>query len=207
MWHVKCKDSMRTQFELCNLALNHIGMRKIGSLDGTDPSAVACTNFFEPCRDDVFREFQWPFCTVQQTLNQSIITVPLGWTYCYDYPVSNTAGVWYVFNDATAKQKHLQDFEVLYDPESGTRIIGSDLDGAYAEMTYIVTNTLLWDAKFDMAMSYRLAATICPILTGDNDKALKIMNLYMAMINEAKRIAAVEKLKKPDRTSDAIDAR
>src|SRR6185436_9805822 len=114
---------MRTTFEISNMALLHLGQRKIGSLSGTDPSATAINQFLEQARDDVFREYEWPFASVQQPLSQSIQTVPLGWTYAYDYPVDNIATVWTVFNETTATDKYSQDFEVLYIPETATKII------------------------------------------------------------------------------------
>ncbi len=198
---------MRTPFELCNQALGHLGMRKISTLEGTDPSAVACNTFFEPARDDVFRECEWSFASVQQPLNQSIITAPLGWDYAYDYPTDNIATVWTVFDEATADDKYAQDFEVLYIPETGAKIIGSNLAGAYAGVTYIVTDSLVWDPKFDLMLSFKLAALICPSLTGDSDKALKVMDVYNMMLAETKRLNASEKMKKPKQNSQYIDGR
>lgn len=198
---------MRTKFEIVNQALYHIGQNKIESLTGSDPSTVACNEFFESVRDDIFREFQWPFATVQQPLSQSVQEVPLGWTYAYDYPADNIATVWYVFNESTAEFKDEQDFEVYYIPGTSQKMIVSNLDAAYMEYTYIVSDTLQWDAKFDIAMSYRLAATICPILAGDTDKALGLTEVYNAVLSEAKRIAASEKRKKPQQGSKYFNAR
>lgn len=192
---------MRTQFELTNLALRHIGMRKIDSLDGIDPSAVICADFFNPCRDDILREHAWPFALVQQPLNKSIVTPPLDWFFCYNYPTSNIATAWYVFNDATKLDKEAQNFEIRFDPATGTKIICSNLDAAYVEYTYIVSDTLIWDSKFDMAMTWRLASEICPGLTGDDEKSLKLMQIYNAYIQETKRISASEKTRKPNQTS------
>ena len=189
------------------MALRHIGMRKIDAIDDTDPSAVACADFFEACRDDVLREHAWPFALVQQPLAQFAGDVPLGWNAAYDHPASNVAAIWYVFNQATATDKENQNFEVLYDQATNKKIIVSNLDAAYVEYTYIVTDTLVWDAKFDMAMTWRLAAEICPVLTGDDEKALKLMQVYNAYISEAKRISASEKLRKPNQTSGYVKAR
>ncbi len=198
---------MRTKFEIINLALRHIGMRKIDALDDTDPSAKVCSDFFESCRDDILREHAWPFALVQQPLGQSAVTVPAGWFFAYDYPASNIATAWYVFNQATAIDKENQNFEVMYDPATNKKIIVSNLDAAVVEFTYIVIDTLVWDSKFDMAMSWRLAAEICPSLTGDDEKAMKLMQVYNAYISETKRISASEKNRKPNQTSGYVKSR
>ena len=198
---------MRTQFEISNWALRHLGMKKIGSLAGTDPAAIACNDFFNPSRDDVFREFQWPFATVQQPLEQSGVTVPLGWTFTYTHPVNNVATVWSVFNLATQLTKDAQNFQIYYIPESNTKIIASNLESAYAEITYIVEDPLIWDAKFDMAMSYRLASAMAVALTGDASKATALAQVYYSLIAEAKRVSSNEKIRKPPQQSGYQSAR
>jgi hypothetical protein len=44
-------------------------------------------------------------------------------------------------------------------------------------------------------------------LTGDSEKALKLLDIYNMMLQETKRTSAVERLKKPKQDSQYIDAR
>jgi hypothetical protein len=193
---------------LYNLALQHIGMKKVSATTGTDPSTVALNNYYEVCRDDVFREFKWPFATVQQSLNESsVVSAPLDWLFAYNLPTLNVASVWCVFNEATYTDKDDQDFQILYDPTNATKVICSDLEDAYYEYTYIVTDPTIWDAKFYLALSYKLAASIAHVLLGDAEKGMKLMEVYNAIIAEAKRISSYEKRRKPNQDSSYQNSR
>lgn len=206
---------MRTELQIANMALRHIGMNKITSLSGTDPSSVICNDFFDQARDDLFREFPWPFATMQEelTLCSASVTTPIGWDYAYVYPTdaitlpSYVATVWTVFDEGTTDKKEEQKFEVMFDKATGTRIICSNLTDAYCEATYILEDSELWDAKFDLMLSFKLASLICPGLTGDVEKAMNLMNIYNGLLQETKRLAAHEKVKFPDRNSSTVDAR
>lgn len=195
------------QLKIYNLALKYLGMNKISSLTGTDPSTVACNDHFIDCRDDVFSEHQWSFANVQATLNPSSVEAPLGWEFAYDYPTENCAAVWMVYNEATVDQKHEQDFQVLYDPTTDGKLICSNLDDAYYEYTYIVENISMWSKKFVIAVAHRLAAEICPFLVGDDKKSLNEMQIYSAIISEAKRVDGIEQKKKPIQSCAAQDVR
>ena len=201
---------------VCNLALSHLGMKPITDLDTdvalNNPSALALNRHWGPCRNDVFREFKWPFATCQDTiLHRTDIasTVYPEWDFFTTYP-SSAVTVWNVYDATNADKKHEQLFEVVYNPTLGERVLLCDLDTvntAYCEYTYNVTDTLLWDTKFIMAFSYRLSASICMELTGDDKKALTLMEIYNNYIHEAKRLAHHEKKRKPGQSNPIVDSR
>jgi len=201
---------------VCNLALSHLGMKPITDLDTdvalNNPSALALSRHWGPCRNDVFREFKWPFATCQgQILHRTDIatTVYPEWDFFTTYP-SSAVTVWNVYDATNADRKHEQLFEVVYNPTLAERVLLCSLDTqntAYVEYTYNVTDTLLWDTKFTMAFSYRLASSICMELTGDDKKSLTLMEIYNAYIHEAKRIAHHEKKKKPGQSNPIVDSR
>jgi len=196
------------QLQIYNLALSHLGMSPLTALTGTDPSTVACAAYFEPCRDDMFREHEWSFARVQAALVEYTGTVPLGWLYAYDYPTVNAATVWTVFNEGCADTKHEQDFSTFYIPTDAKKVIVSDLEDAYMEYTYIVEDIAIWDAKFFMALTYRLAASMAKVLTGDADNRGALLGqAYNSIISEAKRIGAMEDIKTPKQTSSYQNAR
>lgn len=206
-------DNMRTEIQLANMALRHISMNKITSLAGTDPSSVLCNDFFDIARDDLYREFPWPFATGQFELTEiTSVTLP-GWDYIYQHPdddsslTLNVATVWSIYNEATATTKEKQNYEIFYEPTLSSKVIATDVDSAYAEVTYIIDDTTFWDAKFDLMFSFKLASLICPALTGDADKALKLMDIYNGLLEETKRISAHEKMKFPTRESPTADSR
>ena len=184
-----------SKIDIANMALTHIGMKPIANLLENSPAAISCNLFFENCRDDVFRESRWPFAAVRSKLLTATEEV-LGWDYIYAYP-QKAMTVWAVFDEQTTDKPDQQDFEVRFIPESNRKVICSNLADAYADYTYKVEDTSLYDPKFSMALSYRLAASIAMNLTGSAELGLKAMEVYNAIISEAKRISGSERTKKP----------
>ncbi len=201
---------------ICNLALSHLGMKAITDID-TDvalknPSAVSLNKHWGPCRNDVFREFKWPFATVIEPMElmTSVDTDDYPeWQSFYTYPAA-ACTVWYVYDSSTVSKKHERMFEIVYNPDLKEKVICCNCDttnAAYCEYTYNVTDPTSWDTKFVMAFSYRLASAICMELVGDEKRALSLMNIYNAILHEAKRIAHSEKKRKPDQSNPIVDAR
>lgn len=196
---------MASQVDIANMALAHIGMRAITSISADEPSAEACNEFWIPSRDEVLSEHRWPFANTQAALAELTDQV-IGWDFTYAYP-SAAARVFYVYDEGSVDRKEENDFEVVYIPSGNKRVICCDLEDAYCEYTYKVSDTTLWDAKFVMAFSYRLASAICHTLTGDADKALKLMDVYNGLMSDAKRLSYQEKVKKPNQKNTYYDAR
>lgn len=194
-----------SKIDIANMALTHLGMNGITSFTQNNPSAIACNTFFVPTRDEVLGESQWPFARVSEALALTNEEV-LGWDYCYLYPVK-AAGVWNVYDEATVNKKGEQEFEVVYIPDSNIKVICSNLASAYADYTYKINDTSLYNNKFIMAFSYRLAAAMAHTLTGSAEVGLKLMDIYNALISEAKRISGSEKKKKPNQVSSYQESR
>lgn len=194
-----------SKVSICNLALNHLSANTINSLSEDSPSAVACNSFYDDSLNDVFSEFQWPFATVRETLVLSSAEV-LGWDYVYQYPVK-AAAVWSVFDEATVDKKHEQEFETFFIPSQNIRVIGSNLASAYAEYTYKVSDPTIYNAKFVIAFSYRLASAMAFSLTGSEKTGIDLLSVYNAILAEAKRMAYSERLKKPTQTSGYVTSR
>ena len=201
---------------ICNLALSHLGMKPITDLTAdvtaNNPSALALNRHWGPSRNDVFREFKWPFANVQAKIYHRVDITSDDypeWQFFTTYP-SSAVTVWNVFDETTVDKKRENLFEVVYNPILNERIICCNLDtlnAAYCEQTYNVTDTLLWDTKFIMAFSYRLAADCAMELSGDDKKALSLAQIYYSIIHEAKRIAHSEKKSKPTESNPIVDSR
>jgi len=197
---------MASKIQIVNMSLSHLGMNKITSLSQDDPNAIAADTFWEDALNDVYSEHRWPFANVQERLAELTDEI-IGWSYVYAYP-NKASMVFYVYDEGTADQKkEANEFEVVYIPSSNKRVICTNIADAYAEYTYKVTDTTLWNAKFTMAFSYKLAAMMAHTLTGDADKGISLLNIYNAVITDAKRLSHQEKIKKPFRQSSAYDAR
>lgn len=193
-----------------NLALSHIGQKPVANTtDETLPEVLACNTHFASARDSVLAELAFPFNSapieLQEHLSIDNASIP-GWSFYYTYPASALA-VWEVYSSANASTAVEKDFEVRYLPAVAARIICTDEDDAYANVSYLVTDYTLWDDRFIEAVSYKLAATICMSLTGDAQLALQFRDMYNVMVSESKRRSHREKRKKHHTTSSYKAAR
>ncbi len=199
-----------TQLEIINLALVNIGNVPITQAQltaNTIPSAIAANLYWEPLRDEVLGEARWSFATTTLALSALDTIDDVVWTSVYSYPTLSVGTIWNVFNVDTVTDKEDQQFEIKYIPSLGVKGIFTDLEEAYGEYTYKVTDTEIWNDKFNIAFSYRLSASMCMYLTGDSDKANNLMMLYSGIVGEAKRLGFHEKKSKPYRDSGYINAR
>lgn len=196
---------MASKVDIANLALNHLGMNNITNFTEGSPSSNAVNSFFIPCRDDVFREYRWPFATVREALTLTNDVV-LGYDYVYLYPV-RAATIWSVFDESTIDTKEDQEFEVIYVPDSNRRVVCTGFQSAYAEYTYKLEDTTLFDPKFVLALSYKLAGAMAHQLIGSPEVGLKMGELYSGIISQAKTIGYTERLKKPTQISSYQNAR
>lgn len=196
---------MASKIDIANLALTHLAMNPIRSLETNSPAAIACNTYFDSSRDEVLGEAQWSFANAQAALARSTVTV-IGWDYVYAYP-SKAAAVWAVYDEATVKEKDSQEFEIKLSPTNNVRVICSNLVDAYCDYTHKVEDTSLYSPKFVIALSYRLAAAMAHTLVGSVEVGTTMMTIYNALISEAKRLNASEKIKKPFQRSSYQDSR
>jgi len=198
---------MASQVDIYNLSLNHLGMREVSSITEDTPSVDALNTFYQPCLDDLFGEYKWPFATVKAALvSATDTTAELEWSYIYVRPTA-AATVWYVYNESTLTTKDEQEFEVIYQSSTNRRLICSNLETAYAEYTHKLSDTTLYSPKFVLALSYKLAASCAGTLLRDIKTGSQIMEMATMYIQEAKRIGFSEKRKKITPTSSYKSAR
>ena len=196
--------------QICNLALYHLGENQIGDISDPVPEALACQQYWVPCRDDLFNEHEFGFSQSQIPLvllpAPTGMSLLAGWAYVYAYPVQ-VGGVWAVYNPCHYKKKEEIEFDKYYIQSLGVLALGSNQCSAICDATSIVADPTLWDPKFALAFSHKLAAYLAIPLTGDEAVAQAQAAIAIAMINECKRIGYNEKKKKPHQVHGYQDAR
>lgn len=183
-----------------NLALSHLGQKPVdNTTDETLPEILACNTMFPIARNAVLSEIAFAFNSAPIELSQyttiNSASIP-SWSYYYTYP-SSALTVWEVYSSSNASMAWDKDFEVRYLPATGEKIICTDEQAAYANVSYLVTDYTLWDDRFIEAASWKLASLIAVSIGADTDKADKAKENFLFMINDAKRKSAREKRKKP----------
>lgn len=196
---------VQTSVKICNMALGHVAAtRSITSLSDTTQEAIACARFYEQVRDEVLREFPWPFAWRMAPLElvdgSEDIATTLDFQYSYRLP-SDLLRVHRVLGLAAPAI----DSRVPYS-------LGSDLVGGllYTDLAVIApTSTTLaqpqveyiavvpeadWPADFAQCVAFLLAYYIAPALTnGDQFKlGQRAFQSYDWALNRAKLNAAKE---------------
>lgn len=79
--------AVQSQVAICNLALHHLATGKqITSLTEKSEEARVCNVFYDQVKDEVLRDFAWPFATVTVTLELVQQQPTFEWGYSYRMP-------------------------------------------------------------------------------------------------------------------------
>ena len=184
--------SLSSTVEICNLALAHLGQNAITSLDDPDSkSARELQKIFNITKDTVLRAKDWNFARVKTALSELSGQEGYGWDYVYAYPARCLA-IRKVFDDIENYKVKGVEYEVGYIPAINAKVIFCNNESAYATYTYQITDTTLFDKSFIMAFSFLLASQVAKPLTGNDDIAKLMLQLYGSLVSDASRIASKE---------------
>ncbi len=202
---------------IANQALRHIAVDKpIASLTENSTNALTVSAFYDMVRDEVLRDFNWPFARRFATLALvgGTTTVPVTMDYQYSYrvpadcikprrllpgtrlDVRQTRWAFIIGGDATGKLLYT-DFPVV-DATSTTP------QQPQLEYTAEVATETLFDADFTQAFALKLAFYIAPSLAqgGDSGKlGQRAFQLYQAIIAQAEANALNEQ--QPDASPES----
>jgi hypothetical protein len=184
---------MASVVDICNYALNHIGKGTISALDSSTEASRRCSLRFEPVRDKVLADYPWKFARRQVALALTANTV-VGWDYVYTYP-ANCVKVRKVFTEETLGEVEPQPFDIFN--VAGVQCVASNLESAYAEFTYKVTDPTLFDPMFVEALSYALASDLAFQLTGSDGVRDKMLRIYFSYLSQAQASSAQERYEEP----------
>lgn len=158
---------MATSTTIANLALSHIGHGvTIDDLDTEQTrEAIAVRTVFEQARDEVLRDFAWPFATkeVALALVETLTSDTAEWGYAYRYPADCfrlrrlKSGVRNDTRASRAKYKITRD-------DDGPLIL-TDAESVEAEYTVLVSEVDQWPVDFRTAVSRLIAYYVAPSIT------------------------------------------
>ena len=104
----------------------------------------------------------------------------------------NFLAVWHVYDEYETNKDIGQPFREIYDSVNDKKVIVTNVQEAYAEGTYFMDNTALFNATFVTALGYRLAAELAIILTGNIALNKQMIILFNNAIGEAERMSSYE---------------
>jgi len=180
--------------DICNAAISHCGTRsKISAIDEGSAEANACLTHLALVRDATLRAFDWNFARLTAQLAELPPSTSLG--------AGNPPARWrhkYALPSDCLRLRRLNDVPLLSLPETFYEI-AADQESTGAFVTVLLTQAapvaaiytaqvsdpLRWDAGFVDALSYGLAARICFELTGKDDRAATLTQLWQATLQRA----------------------
>ena len=195
-----------TDIAICNMALAHLGQAPIVSLTEAQESARALNRIYAITRDTVLRAKHWRFATVKEALVEVADQDIPGWEYTYVYPAKCLC-IREIFYDAESQNPAPIEFETMFIPALNQKVIVTNFAESYIEYTYQMADPTLFDMSFATAFSFLLAAQVAKPLTGDDDMAKLMLQIYGSLVSDAGRINDGEKYIKKEQVSSFEESR
>ncbi len=203
---------MSSVADICNMALSHLGVStEIQNLE-TEKSkeAQACRRFYEPTRDEVLRDFAWPFATVIESLALVASEPNTDWGYAYRYP-ADALTVRSLWSGYSRKETQTTRIPYRISRDATGKLIYTDQVAANAVVEYTMkeTDTERYPPDFVDALSLLLAAKIGPRVAGGDQFSLadRAFKMYWMRISEARANALNEEGQDQAPESQFITAR
>ncbi len=180
--------------EICNFALLHLGVSTtIENLDTEKTKAASvCRRVYPIARDEVFRDFNWPFAKkiaeaglVEENPNED-------WAYSYRYP-SDCARMQKILSGIRNDSRSSRIAYEVGSDDSG-RLIFTNQPTAILKYNKLVTDSGLYTADFVSMLSLLIASYIAPSMTAGDPYKLgeRAFNRYYVSKTKAEATAANE---------------
>lgn len=169
---------MASEVDICNRALQKLGASRITNLTEDSRNARECNVAYEPLRDAELRRHVWNFARKRARLPASATAPAFGYNFRYTLPadfIRLHPGV------------EANDWQIEYDA-----ILTNH--PAPLDIVYIcrVEDPNRMDALFREALAARLAYELCEVITQSNTKKAEARSEYLDIIQDAKRVNAIE---------------
>lgn len=195
---------VQSEAEICNQALLHLGNTKTITDLENDRSveAKACRVFYEQDRDEVLRDFAWPFAK-RIAAFALVATDPVDdWGYSYRLPADYLAlrEIGNGFNRVATPDTR-EPFVIASDATGGLLYV--DVADATVEYTARIEDVAQFPPDFVRALALKLASDIAPAVTGGDEFNLgeKALAKYFLALRRAEVNALNEQA--PDVPPDA----
>lgn len=176
---------------ICNIALTRIGQSDpIVSLTEQSKAAELCSLHYDACRDEVLRDFDWPFAEARVFL-AAIGTPPTNWAYRYRYPNDciKARRLSIPGNENPTADQRIP-FQVIH--ANGGKAIITNQPQAELVYTVKVEDTTYFDPLFVSALGWRLAAELAIGLQVRPENFRAADQQYQFAIGKAQAVALAE---------------
>lgn len=167
---------MYSVVSICNMALYNMGItRTISNLSDGTQEAKLCNSFYEHARDELLQEYPWNFAKASAVLPLTVEASSYG-TYVYAIP-SNCLSVRRVYTSGDAKGNNKY---MMMRGASGGKVVVCDVENAWADYTYRVTDPLEYPPLWVEALAWKLSTLLALPLKGDaENRRSDIMQYFL----------------------------
>ena len=200
---------MASKVEIVNLALSHLAQGKeIANLE-TEKSeeASAARRFYDIVRDQILRDFPWPFAKRIVALGLVAENPNSEWAFSYRYPTDCLKARRIL--SGTRNDTLLSRIKYKITGDASGWLIYTDKEEAELEYIAKNDNPQFYPPDFTLAFSYLLAAFMAPRIAGGDAFGLgkNAATLYMITLSQAAAAALNEEQTDSQPEAESITAR
>ena len=180
-----------TNTDICNMALSHIAVGGIISMDESSEAAKQCKIHYEHTRRRMLGMYNWNFAARETKLALLDETVP-GFAYAYAYP-EECLKIYYVYEEGMApyKEEHPRDYRIA--AITGVRrAVITDVGKAWCSYTADIKTPDMMSEEFIDGFSHLLASNFAMALTGNANLMQTNLQLAQMSVAQAKWESVVE---------------
>lgn len=176
---------MASNVEICNMALQKLGAKRITSLSEDSVNGRACNLAFEPTKLAELERHAWSFATTRAELAADSAEPAFGRARSFTLPADFVR----LLDDYVEDNTLAKDWEI-----EGKKIYTDDSDPIYIRYVYNVTDPNEMSPLFREALACKMAYQMCEELTQSNSKKAEVQDAYKEAIKEAKKSNAIQKV-------------
>jgi len=201
---------MPTKTDICNKALSALGSGSTTQDVETEKSqeAKVCNLWYDGTRDEVLRDFDWPFATKRAVPLGVVLTDPLTqWSFAYRYP-SDCLRIQKIESGVRSPRRSEVISHILGADDAGT-LIYTNQEDACLTYTFRHTNVLFYPPDFQHTLALLLSSYIAPRLMGGDrfNMAEKVFKLYVVHATKTKASAMNEQISDQEPESTFVKER
>jgi len=173
--------------DVCNMALAHLGDRRISRLDAdaqvTDALSGYCAEFYDPARRICLAAHRWSFAKVAEALSARTDVVVFNYAYSHQLP-SKLIRLMQLIPGSEVKDSQGNVTEISYQGRRidkfkiANRQVWSNYQFVGAEYIKDVEDPDLWTPHFVAAVARRLAAFLAGPVTDNPNEEANQMRIY-----------------------------
>lgn len=188
---------------ICNLALSYLAKGTISNINENKELARQCKTHYDHQRRMLLTDYDWGFAKRYAKLAAITMATPYqGYEFAYTYPTGCLA-VRRLYQDSSEENEEF----IIADIDANTRAILTNIESAYIDYTYDVSDTTIFSEVFCEALARAMAQAMAVPLTGNSTLMQLNYQLMQYAVLKAKVTTAREKKKETVYPTGYFDGR